>query len=116
MSDRHIGGAAHGSYGSYLIGFLLSIVLTAVPFILVMTRVMSGAALVVTVGVFALVQIGVHLVFFLHLNRSSEQRWNVIVFAYTVVVLAILVGASVWIMYHLNANMMPGQMMTPPDF
>ncbi len=116
MSDRHIGGAAHGSYRSYLVGFLLSVILTAVPFVLVMARAMSGTVLVVTVGALALVQIGVHLVFFLHLSRSSEQRWNVIVFAYTVVVLAILVGASVWIMYHLNANMMPGQRVTPPDF
>ncbi len=109
MGDRHIGGAAHGSYRSYLVGFLLSLVLTAVPFVLVMRSGMSGTVLVAVVGAFAVVQIGVHLVFFLHLGRSSEQRWNLIVFAYTLVVLAILVGASVWIMYHLNANMMPGQ-------
>jgi cytochrome o ubiquinol oxidase operon protein cyoD len=107
MSDKHIGGAARGSYGSYSVGFALALVLTAVPFILVMTSAMSRTALLVTIGAFAVVQIGVHLVYFLHLNRSSEQRWNLVVFAYTLVILAILVGASVWIMFHLNYTMMP---------
>jgi cytochrome o ubiquinol oxidase subunit IV len=107
MSDHRVGGASHGSYRSYTVGFILAIVLTAIPFILVMTTALPATALVVTVGLFALAQIGVHLVFFLHLNRSSAQRWNLIVFAYTLVILAILVGASVWVLYHLNANMMP---------
>ena len=114
MSDQHFGGAARGSYRSYLTGFLLSIALTAVPFSLVILSRVSGTILVPVVGAFALAQIGVHLVFFLHLDRSSGQRWNLIVLAYTIVVLAILVGASVWILYHLNANMMPTQMAAPP--
>ncbi len=114
MSDTGMGGAAHGSYRSYTIGFVLALALTAVPFILVMTAALPATALLITIGVCAVVQIGVHLVFFLHLDRSSEQRWNVVVFAYTVVVLAILVGASVWIMFHLSYNMMPGRMMPPP--
>jgi len=107
MNDKSFGGAAHGSYRSYTLGFILALVLTGIPFILVMTAALPVTALLVTIGAFALVQIGVHLVFFLHLSRSSEQRWNIVVFAYTLIVLAILVGASVWIMYHLNYNMMP---------
>jgi cytochrome o ubiquinol oxidase subunit IV len=107
MSDKRIGGAAHGSSRSYTTGFVLALVLTAVPFVLVMTSAMSTTARVIIIGIFAVVQIGVHLVFFLHLNRSSEQRWNVVVLAYTGVILAILVGASVWVLYHLNYNMMP---------
>ena len=107
MSDERMGGAGHGSYRSYTIGFALALALSAVPFILVMTAALPAAALLVAIGVFAVAQIGVHLVFFLHLDRSSEQRWNIVVFAYTVVILAILVGASVWIMFHLNYNMMP---------
>ena len=105
MSDKRIAGAGDGSYRSYALGFVLAVVLTAVPFILVMNSALSASVLIVTIGVCAVAQISVHLVFFLHLNRSSEQRWNVVVFAYTVVILAILVGASVWIMYHLNYNM-----------
>jgi cytochrome o ubiquinol oxidase subunit IV len=107
MSSKHGMGAGQGSFRSYGLGYLLALVLTAVPFILVMTSALPRAALLVSVGVFAVAQIGVHLVFFLHLSRSSEQRWNLVVLAYTVVILAILVGASVWIMFHLNANMMP---------
>ena len=108
MSNAHIDehGASHGTYRSYGLGFVLSIVLTAIPFALVMTSSMSRFATVITIVAFAVVQIVVHLVFFLHLNGSSEQRWNVVAFAYTVIVLAILVGASIWIMYHLNYNMM----------
>jgi len=106
MSDTPSAGAGRGTWRSVTLGFVLALVLTAVPFILVMTSAVPGAALAIAIGVCALAQVGVHLVFFLHLNRSSGQRWNVVVLAYTVVILAILMGASVWIMYHLNANMM----------
>ncbi len=106
-TGQHFAGAAHGTWKTYSLGFVLSIVLTVIPFVLVMTSAMSRNAIIATILIFAVVQIIVHLVFFLHLNGSSEQRWNVIAFAYTVLVLAILVGASVWIMYHLDYNMMP---------
>ena len=109
MSSEQGAGAGQGSFKSYGLGYVLALVLTAVPFVVVMTSALPRAALLIAIGVFAVAQIGVHLVFFLHLNRSSEQRWNLVVLAYTVVILAILVGASVWIMYHLNSNMMPGQ-------
>jgi cytochrome o ubiquinol oxidase operon protein cyoD len=48
----------------------------------------------------------VHLVFFLHMNRSSEQRWNIIAFAFTALIIAIVVGLSLWIMYNVHTNMM----------
>ena len=112
-SHQQIAGASHGTRTSYTIGFLLSIVLTAIPFALVMTSAMSQTALIATVVGFAVVQIIVHLVFFLHLNGKSEQRWNAVAFAYTIILLAIVVGGSIWIMYHLNANMM---VMPQPSF
>ena len=52
-------------------------------------------------------QIVVHVVFFLHLDTRSEGGWNLIAFAFTVVVVAIVLGGSLWIMFHLNSNMMP---------
>jgi len=107
MTGHNAEGAGSGTLRSYAAGYLLSLILTGIPFGLVMTSAWSRAALLVAVGTFAVLQIGVHLVFFLHLNRSSAQRWNVVVLVYTAVILAILVGASVWIMYHLNYNMMP---------
>lgn len=110
--EEHIAGAAHGSWKTYSLGFLLAIVLTVIPFVVVMTSAMPRGAAVATILIFAVAQIIVHLVFFLHLNGSSEQRWNLVAFSYTVLVLAILVGSSVWIMFHLDANMMPTQIPT----
>jgi cytochrome o ubiquinol oxidase operon protein cyoD len=107
MSDHHPTDAARGSLRSYTVGYLLALLLTAAPFALVMSSERSHAAVLVLVAAFAVLQIVVHLVFFLHLSRASSQRWNLVVLAYTAVILAILVGASVWIMYHLNYNMMP---------
>jgi cytochrome o ubiquinol oxidase operon protein cyoD len=52
----------------------------------------------------------VHLVCFLHMNTRSSQLWNNAAFAFTVVIVGILVIGSLWIMYHLNMNMMPGMM------
>ena len=67
-------GGTHGSRRSYTIGLLLAIALTVVPFGLVMSHASIGTPLII--AVFALAQIGVHVVYFLHVNRSAEQRWN----------------------------------------
>lgn len=101
-SDTH---AAHGSYGSYLVGFGLSLVLTAIAFTVVMMPMVSRAATIGVVTVVGLVQICVQNFYFMHLTHRSE-RWNFISFFFTVLIIAILVGGSLWIMYHLNRNMM----------
>ncbi len=99
--------AAHGSLRGYLTGFVLAAVLTVIPFWLVMGHVISSpvvtAALVLGL---AAVQIVVHVVYFLHLNTRSENGWNMLAFIFTVVLVVIVLGASVWVMYHENANMM----------
>ena len=59
------------------------------------------------ISALAVVQIFVHLFYFLHMNASSEQRWNVMAFAFTVVIVAIVVGGTLWVMYNANMNMMP---------
>jgi cytochrome o ubiquinol oxidase operon protein cyoD len=56
------------------------------------------------------VQIVVHLVYFLHMNRASSRSWNMAALIFTVVVVAILGAGTIWVMYHLNLNMMPGMM------
>ncbi len=106
MSQEHIGGASHGSYKSYITGFILSIILTVIPFWMVMGSDLSKATIVLGIVAFAVVQILVHLVFFLHMNTSSEERWNLMAFVYTVIVIGVLVGGSLWIMLHLQHNMM----------
>ncbi|EXB83930.1 cytochrome o ubiquinol oxidase subunit IV [Acinetobacter sp. 263903-1] len=62
--------------------------------------------LVTVIAITAAAQVLVQLVFFLHMNASSEQRWNVIAFIYTVLCIAILLVGSVWIMNYLHFNMM----------
>jgi cytochrome o ubiquinol oxidase subunit IV len=101
-------GALHGSRKSYVVGFLLAIALTIVPFGLVMTHASVGTPLLI--AVFALAQIMVHIVYFLHVNRSAEQRWNLMALVFTAIVVGIIIGGSLWIMHNLYFNMMPGMM------
>lgn len=96
-----------GSFKTYMIGFLLSVALTAVPFWLVMTGTLAPAITGLIITGFAVVQIVVHMVFFLHMNHRSEGGWNMLALIFTLVILVIAVAGSVWVMYHLNVNMMP---------
>ena len=105
---------AHGeiSLSGYLTGFLLSVVLTAVPFYLVMTGLLGdkqSTALVITA--FAAVQIVVHMIFFLHMNTSSEGGWTMMALIFTIIMVMIAMTGSLWVMHHLNVNMMPGHEM-----
>jgi len=113
MSTAHQAGngtthhnGAHGSIKSYVIGFVLAVILTVIPFYLTMTGTLSASTTLAVIVAMALVQIVVHLVFFLHMNGSSEQSWKTMAFLFTVLIVCILVAGSIWIMYHLNANMM----------
>jgi len=106
--DEHGDDHAHGSLRSYVIGFILSVVLTAIPFWLVMTGAMENkTAMAVVVLAFAVVQIVVHMVYFLHMNASSEGGWTMMALLFTIVIVVIALSGSLWVMYHLNANMMP---------
>ena len=109
----HGSGAAHGTFKGYVIGFLLSVVLTAIPFWLVMAKVFADPKTTVfIVMAFAVVQILVHMVYFLHLNTSSEGGWNMLALIFTMVLVVIALSGSMWVMYHMNTNMMP---MSPQD-
>jgi cytochrome o ubiquinol oxidase operon protein cyoD len=101
---------AHGTLRSYAIGFMLSVVLTAIPFWLVMSGKgfeRSSTIAMVILG-FAAVQIVVHMIYFLHLNTTAEGGWNMLALIFTVVLVVITLSGSIWVMYHLNHNMMPG--------
>ena len=100
--------APHGSLGGYVTGFLLSVVLTAIPFWLVMNDVLGNATLTaIVIMAFAAVQIVVHMVYFLHMNGRSEGGWNMMGLIFTIVIVVIVLAGSLWVMYHLNSNMMP---------
>ncbi len=104
----HGDGASHGSFKGYMIGFVLSIILTAIPFWLVMGGVLDSklftAVLVMGIGV---VQIVVHMVYFLHMNTRSEGGWTMMALIFTLIIVGIALAGSLWVMHHLNANMMP---------
>lgn len=106
--DHHCGSQVHFSLRGYLAGFALSVVLTAIPFWLVMGKVIPSAALTgVVLVVFAAIQILVHMVYFLHLDARSEGGWNLLSILFTVILVVILLAGTLWVMYHMNANMMP---------
>ncbi|MFC5067932.1 cytochrome o ubiquinol oxidase subunit IV [Flaviflagellibacter deserti] len=112
-SHGHEDGQSHGTLKSYLIGFSLSVVLTAIPFWLVMTGALGDQqATALTIMGFAFAQIIVHMVFFLHMNAKSEGGWTMMALIFTLVLVVIALSGSLWVMYHLNANMMPMQDMS----
>ena len=103
---------SHGSYKSYGIGFGLSVILTAIPFWLVMTRTLTNQATALIIMAFAAVQMVVHMIFFLHMNRRAEGGWSMMALIFTIVIVGIALSGSLWVMYHMNANMMPTQDMS----
>ena len=114
---HHDAGQSHGSFGSYMIGFGLSVILTAIPFWLVMTGYFANpqTTAIVIMG-FAVVQIIVHMIYFLHMNTRSESGWTMMALIFTIVLVVITLSGSMWVMYHLNTNMMPQmQGMSPHD-
>jgi cytochrome o ubiquinol oxidase operon protein cyoD len=127
MSDHHnhsAHGDEHGHHGhddhqphstlkGYAIGFILSVILTAIPFWMVMGKVFdkssTTAAVILAIGA---VQIVVHIIYFLHMNSKAEGGWSMLAMIFTVIVVGITLSGSIWVMFHLNNNMMPN--MTDP--
>ncbi|WP_313738539.1 cytochrome o ubiquinol oxidase subunit IV [Pseudomonas sp.] len=99
----------HGSVKSYAIGFVLSVILTAIPFAMAMYPGMFNLTKSMTIMVIvalAVVQVVVHLFYFLHMDRSKQQRNNLTTFLFTVMVIALLVGLSLWIIFSIHFEMM----------
>ena len=107
----HEAGHSHGSRRGYLTGFILSAILTAIPFWLAMTGLLSVQWTAILITVLAFAQIAVHTVFFLHVNTRSEGGWTLVALIFTAIMVLIVISGSLWIMYHLHGNMMP----TPPQ-
>ncbi|MCE2982943.1 MAG: cytochrome o ubiquinol oxidase subunit IV [Parachlamydia sp.] len=97
----------HGTVQSYLIGFSLSLFLTLASFYLVFARSLSKQTLILSITGLALAQAICQLVFFLHLGQENPPRWETGVFLFMLLILLIIVIGSLWIMFDLNARMMP---------
>ncbi len=87
---------------------MLSVLLTAIPFWLVMGKVLPSpkTTAFIILG-FAAVQMVVHMIYFLHMNAKVEQGWSMLALLFTAALVVIMLAGSVWVMYHMNTNMMP---------
>jgi len=104
----------HSTLKGYMVGFVLSVILTAIPFWLVMANVIESAGLTALIILaFAAVQIFVHMIYFLHMSPKAEGGWNLLALIFTLILVFIALAGSVWVMYNLNINMMPGVMSEP---
>lgn len=111
LSLQQIQEEYHGTLMSYVIGFIASILLTAASFFLVISRMLSGQALIYTIVGLALVQATFQLLFFLHLGKEAKPRWESVVFYFMLLVLLIIAIGSLWIMYDLNDRVMSNMTM-----
>lgn len=91
---------------SYLAGFAWSILFTLIPYFIVTEHLLGQQSIVFAITLFAIAQLTVQVIFFLHLHKKSKPHWNIVVFIFTLLIVAFLVVGSLWIMYHLNYNMM----------
>jgi cytochrome o ubiquinol oxidase operon protein cyoD len=108
---HHDDGASHSTLKGYLTGFVLAVVLTAIPFWLVMGKVFDkSSTTAIVILALAAVQIVVHMVYFLHMNAKSEGGWTMLALIFTLVLVVITLSGSLWVMYHLNHNMMPASL------
>lgn len=97
----------HGTTWSYVIGFLLSLVFTAIPYYMVVNKSLSGSALLATILGIAVLQMIIQIFFFLHLGRGPKPLYNVVFFVSTVGIILVVVGGSIFIMNNLQYNMAP---------
>ena len=102
--------ASHGSFTGYMIGTVLSLVLTLASFGVVMYHVVSPGVGLAAIVVLCIAQLVVQLVYFLHIGTSRSQRANTGIFICTAFLIAVIVGLSLWVIHNANVNMMPTQM------
>jgi len=105
---EHQPHGAQGTFRSYMTGFVLSVILTAVPFWLVMGDVLNDTRMTgIVIMALAAMQIVVHMIYFLHMNTKSEGGWTFLALSFTLILVIITLVGSIWVMYHLDQNMMP---------
>lgn len=104
--DEHAGGSGFGAIHIYLLGFLLAIGLTVASFWVAGSHWVWGPGIPAALLALAVAQMGVHLVFFLHITSGPENTNNTLALAFGILIVLVVVIGSVWIMAHLNQNLM----------
>jgi len=97
----------HAGIARYVIGFVLACVLTAASFYVLNTSLIWGPGIPVALVVLAIAQMGVHLVFFLHITTAPDNTNNILALAFGVLIVALVIVGSLWIMDQLSQNVMP---------
>jgi cytochrome o ubiquinol oxidase operon protein cyoD len=92
--------------GTYLTGFVLAVILTAIPFGLVAFDMLPKYTTLVVIAILAVIQILVHLHYFLHLDFTTTPRENLLAIAFAAVLIFLMIGGSLWIMFDLHYRMM----------
>jgi len=95
------------SFKPQYLGFVLSLILVLASYRIVTHYHLSSTALILTLFGLVILQALLQLVFFLHLGLESKPHWNLVTFLFTVLVVVVIVGGTLWIMYNLNYNLMP---------
>ena len=101
---------ARGSLRSYVVGFIASVFLTVLAYLVVTGHGFDTQIIIAIIMGLAVIQLAVQLVFFLHFGQESNPRWNIAAFIFMILVVSIIVGGSLWIMNNLNYNMSPSEM------
>jgi cytochrome o ubiquinol oxidase operon protein cyoD len=96
-----------GTSEPYIVGFILSLLFTIIPYVMVVNKLVTGHALLGLILGIAVIQMIIQIVFFLHLGRERKPRWQLYFFGGTVIGILTVVGGSVFIMSHLHSNMSP---------
>jgi cytochrome o ubiquinol oxidase operon protein cyoD len=115
-SDMHAASAEHapgdeaaplGSIATYTAGLAFALLLTGASFIVSQTDLLWAPGVPTGLAVLAIAQMGVHLVFFLHISTGPDNTNNVLALAFGVLIVTLVVSGSLWIMANLNVDVMP---------
>jgi cytochrome o ubiquinol oxidase operon protein cyoD len=105
------GESIRSGVNGYLLGLGLAIALTLASFWVARTHIIYGPGVPVALVALAIAQMGIHLVFFLHITTSPDNTNNVLALAFGVLIVFVLIFGTVWVMEHMNHNMMPMERM-----
>jgi cytochrome o ubiquinol oxidase operon protein cyoD len=101
---------SHVTLKSYVLGFIISLLLTLSAYFVATSPTLTSTFALSVIITLAFIQFIAQVIFFLHLGKETKPRWNLFIFFTTLVGMIILVAGSLWIMHHLNYNMMPNEM------
>ncbi len=102
MSTQHADSGAKG----YIIGFIASVILTAIPFYFAATQSLPKSTTYAVLFASAIIQVLVHFSYFLHMELKTEEgKWNFLSLVFSIIVVLIIIVGSIWIMWNLNVNM-----------